>query len=706
MSSFVFQSPMTLTLLPFVVPAAFLLRRARYRRGLVVSELAGPMPEIRHQTRDRCRLLALVLLLLALARPGYSPQRHAIAKNGRDVVFLLDVSQSMLARDAHPSRLQAAKAGILDSLETFHNERVALVIYAGSANILCPLTYDYNFLRYMLDQASPRAVDFGGTALLSAVEKSVDNVLSAKRSGMHDLVVLTDGEEHDPQIRRIAGLLNDKHLGLLVIGLGDSESGSRIPIVDESGRSHFLKFRDQVVSTRLNSRGLDELASATDDAAFIQAGTRPFDLATLYADFVRFKPVSSADGKDVYVVYREAGFALMALAMILLLVAELWPMRASKVVLVIILCVIEPMIQPSRAADSATTGTFEKAMDLQRQGAYEEAVEFYEQVAQNRYAAPLTPTESACLRYNEGLCFLAQAKKLPAAEARQALMIVGRAQTCFLAACRLQPGFHRAGRRLDPTYRLIDHFKRLVAEEEDRARQSRQQMEELVRRLQALHRQQSVLRNEVGDQRDRRSTRRRASKPTRPSGTDRVVDPTEPPAFADRQRLLHDDGVGIAELMRQIDQDLPANADSRTQTPSSVLQQHRRLMKTAVSHQSSAASLLEEEQSWTLARGEQMEAVTTIQQILDLLTSSQASDSDGEQGEDEEEWDLSEMSDSEGAVTSSLPTRGEMARGASMLPLPIPNYSVEDILQEEMGNQQFRQQQRTKGNQEKVEKDW
>ena len=64
------------------------------------------------------------------------------------------------------------------------------------------------------------------------------------------------------------------------------------------------------------------------------------------------------------------------------------------------------------------------------------------------------------------------------------------------------------------------------------------------------------------------------------------------------------------------------------------------------------------------------------------------------------------MSDAEGAVTSSLPTRGEMARGASMQPLPIPNYSVEDILQEEMGNQQFRQQQRTKGNQEKVEKDW
>ena len=131
-----------------------------------------------------------------MARPGYSPERLSISRTGRDVVFALDVSQSMLTEDVAPSRLEVAKQAVRDALNTFSNERVGLVVYAGSATIMCPLTYDYDFVRYMLEQTHTRSADFGGTTLQSAVEKVVDQVLMADRAGVQDLVVMTDGGDH------------------------------------------------------------------------------------------------------------------------------------------------------------------------------------------------------------------------------------------------------------------------------------------------------------------------------------------------------------------------------------------------------------------------------------------------------------------------------------------------------------------------------
>ena len=199
MIPFAFQQPLMLLLLLVVIPLAGVLRHARRRRRVVLEEMGtGLLPPFA-RWRDWSRLAALVLMVIALARPGFDPQRHSVSQSGRDVVFVLDVSRSMLAEDASPNRLEAAKNGIRDALDAFNTQRVGLVIYAGSSNILCPLTYDYNFVRYMLDQATTRAVDFGGTILLSAVEKSIDSVLMEGRGGMHDLIVLTDGEEHGAQ---------------------------------------------------------------------------------------------------------------------------------------------------------------------------------------------------------------------------------------------------------------------------------------------------------------------------------------------------------------------------------------------------------------------------------------------------------------------------------------------------------------------------
>ena len=109
-----------------------------WRRAELIQAMGGGLSTHR-RLRDTLRVAAFVLLVLALARPGYAPEKLSISRSGRDVVFALDVSQSMLAEDVAPSRLEVAKQAVRDALNTFSNERVSLVVYAGSATILCPL---------------------------------------------------------------------------------------------------------------------------------------------------------------------------------------------------------------------------------------------------------------------------------------------------------------------------------------------------------------------------------------------------------------------------------------------------------------------------------------------------------------------------------------------------------------------------------------
>jgi len=318
MSFWVFQWPWMLLGLVALAPLGWLLRRAREKRRLVRESLGHPETES-IQWRDWTWLGVLALLAIALARPGYDPVRHSISKSGRDVVFVLDISRSMLAQDAYPSRLEAAKQGIRDCLDGFRGEQVGLVIYAGSASISCPLTADYEFLRYMVSQVEPRSVEFGGTMLLSAIEKVVDQVLDSERRGFQDLIILTDGEDHGPDMKRVADAVKESGVDLLIVGLGDSVSGSRIPILNEDGNTISLKHAGSVVYTKLQDRTLGELARLCPDSQYQKAGTLPFHLGDFYRTFSEGK-ASTAMGADAgYIVYREAAFFLMPLAFVLAL---------------------------------------------------------------------------------------------------------------------------------------------------------------------------------------------------------------------------------------------------------------------------------------------------------------------------------------------------------------------------------------------------
>jgi Ca-activated chloride channel family protein len=138
-------------------------------------------------------LMAVSLLFTALLRPSWNPSVQIVEQEGRDVVFLLDVSRSMTAGDVAPSRLERAKLEISETIQTIQGDRIALVAFAGNSVVKCPLTLDYGFFSMILKDISPQSVSRGGSQLGDALRMVESTVFDDQAREQRDIILITDG---------------------------------------------------------------------------------------------------------------------------------------------------------------------------------------------------------------------------------------------------------------------------------------------------------------------------------------------------------------------------------------------------------------------------------------------------------------------------------------------------------------------------------
>lgn len=217
----------------------------------------------------RCAaILAFALLVLALAGPKWGARTEMLPRRGLDVVFALDVSTSMRARDVRPDRLERAKAEIGVLLDRLREHRVGLVAFAGSAFVQCPLTTDVEASRAFLRALSPEAIPQGGTALAEGLLTSLNLFLAEEEADPDSaqagrlLVVITDGEDHEGALDEVGAALKEAGIGVVLIGVG-SEMGEPIPLTDEQGRViGYKKDRSgETVMTRMSPDTLESVAA-------------------------------------------------------------------------------------------------------------------------------------------------------------------------------------------------------------------------------------------------------------------------------------------------------------------------------------------------------------------------------------------------------------------------------------------------------------
>ncbi|MBF0198455.1 MAG: VWA domain-containing protein [Planctomycetes bacterium] len=236
------------------------------------------------------QILALILMLMALADPVNNPHHEALKQEGRDVFFVLDVSRSMLAEDCRPNRLEKAKAAIEQSLEMLEGDRVALLAFAGSPSIRCPLTRDRSFFKKMLSEVSPNSVAQGGTRIGDALHKVIDKLMDKDLKGNQDIILISDGEDMESKPLKAIEKINDLEARLIIVGLGDETFGERIPEGDA-----YVSYKGKEVWTKLNSSSLSELSKACDVGVYYPIGTAPLDLAAIYHHLRKMMPLEVRD---------------------------------------------------------------------------------------------------------------------------------------------------------------------------------------------------------------------------------------------------------------------------------------------------------------------------------------------------------------------------------------------------------------------------
>lgn len=220
-------------------------------------------------------------MVIALMQPQWGSRFVATPRVGAQIMIALDVSRSMLADDAKPTRLARAKAEISDLLAYLGDDHVGLIAFAGRATVLSPMTPDKSFLRLALDRAGPHVVSRGGTNLAEPILRAVAG-LGEPGPAQRALILITDGEDHDSFAVDAAKLAAEAGIKIITIGFGD-EAGSQIYLRDpKTGARTLLRDGDgRAVESRLNGDLLREIALVTD-GAYVPAGTGVLDLASIY----------------------------------------------------------------------------------------------------------------------------------------------------------------------------------------------------------------------------------------------------------------------------------------------------------------------------------------------------------------------------------------------------------------------------------------
>ena len=264
-------------------------RRRQTLEKLVAANLLQKLVSVnpvRRRWKAALMLASFLLLVIGLARPAWNLQQATVKRTGRDVVFVLDVSQSMLAEDLAPNRLERAKLAINDVIDTLDGDRVGLVAFAGTAAIKCPLTLDYGFFRMMLENISTASIARGGTMIGDAIRTVLDQVLDSQEKQFKDIVLITDGEDHESFPLEAAKEAAAKGVRLFIVGLGDENEGKRIPITDASGRRTFMQYKGQEIWSRLDADTLRQMALATPGGRYLNVATGTIDLGEVYLQLI------------------------------------------------------------------------------------------------------------------------------------------------------------------------------------------------------------------------------------------------------------------------------------------------------------------------------------------------------------------------------------------------------------------------------------
>lgn len=292
--SFTFADSSALHLMA-LIPIVFLISlwMNRRTRQIVESKVSKHLTEFltrsvstpKRKWKLFLQCLTLFFFLFALARPQSGESQQKAKSEGVEIVLAVDVSNSMLAEDARPSRLELAKKELTRLLDQFGGDRVGLVAFAGSAILLSPLTNDKNALKMFIESLSPSAVTTQGTDFKKALDESYN---ALQRGGIESdatsrvtkvIIVASDGEDNEKGGLDSAARIAGEGARIFTLGFGTAQ-GAPIPVRDQMGN---------LLGYKKTKDGQEVVSKSTGDAlkALAEAGKGSYHQVTFGGDAVK-----------------------------------------------------------------------------------------------------------------------------------------------------------------------------------------------------------------------------------------------------------------------------------------------------------------------------------------------------------------------------------------------------------------------------------
>lgn len=259
-------------------------------------------------------MVVLVLLIVAVARPQFGQKEKIVKRQGCEVMVALDISNSMLAEDVAPNRLDRAKQMLSKMMDNMVDDKVGLVVFAGEAFTQLPITCDYVSAKMFLNTITPSLIPTQGTAIGAALERSILSFGSQESDAGRAIILITDGENHEDDAIAAATKAKEMGIKVFVVGIGKPE-GSPIP---KPGTNDYFKDRSgQVVVSRLNEEMCQQIAQA-GQGLYVRCDNTNTALRTLQKEL---DTVATADLEStVYADYNEQYQSFVLLALLLLVV--------------------------------------------------------------------------------------------------------------------------------------------------------------------------------------------------------------------------------------------------------------------------------------------------------------------------------------------------------------------------------------------------
>lgn len=309
-----------------LIPVFFILfwlmlnwkKRAMKRFGApaLVSRLVPDLSGAKQYLKFILLMLAYAIIVTGLANPQIGSKLETVERRGIDIVIAIDVSNSMLAEDIKPNRLQRARQAISKLVDELKNDRIGIVVFAGNAYTQLPITTDYAAAKLFLSTINTDIVPTQGTAISEAINLSIDAF--DENDHQKAIIIITDGEDHEGEAIVAAKKANEKGIRVYTIGMGLPE-GAPIPVYDKFGNQQGFKkdLKNNTVITRLNEDMLRQIAAA-GNGEYVRASNSQAGLGLIFDEINELEKTEFES--KVFSDYEDRFQYLIGIALALLLI--------------------------------------------------------------------------------------------------------------------------------------------------------------------------------------------------------------------------------------------------------------------------------------------------------------------------------------------------------------------------------------------------